>query len=150
MVNCHQGEQQRFKFKIDRSWRSSLERQLMESLQIDNEHGSLLNSRTEYGANSIPRIVAQQPGETNGSNNNCNSQGRRPRDLSQNDLQETNRVKRQRVMTGVEHEAQPHAAHHHGDDGPRMMEDSNLASQNVNARANNGIKMYFRSLNKRA
>ena len=37
MVNCHPGEQHRFKFKIDRTWRSSLERQLMESLRIDNK-----------------------------------------------------------------------------------------------------------------
>ena len=54
-------------------------------------------------------------------------------------------------MTGVEQEAQPHAAHHHGDDGPRMIETTILASQSVNTHAaNDGIRMFFRSLNKRA
>ena len=63
MINFHPGESHNFKFKVDRTWRTSLERQLMESLRIDNEHGTLMNRRTEYGANSIPRVTAQQPSD---------------------------------------------------------------------------------------
>ena len=35
----------------------------MESIRIDNEEGNLMNSRTEFGANSVPRISAQQPND---------------------------------------------------------------------------------------
>ena len=37
MLNKHQGDPHDFKFKVDRCWRSSLQRQIMESIRIDNE-----------------------------------------------------------------------------------------------------------------
>ena len=36
----------------------------MESIRIDNEEGILMNSRTEFGANSVPRINVQQPSDS--------------------------------------------------------------------------------------
>ena len=54
-------------------------------------------------------------------------------------------------MTGAEQEAQPQEVHHHGDDGPRMIEPTIQSSQSVNTRAaNDGIRMFFKSVNKRA
>ena len=52
----------------------------MESIKIDNEEGTLMNSRTEFGANSVPRINAQQPNDSNQQTTNrrireCDKEG---------------------------------------------------------------------------
>ena len=55
------------------------------------------------------------------------------------------------MMTGAEQqEAQPQVAHHHGDDGPMMIGPPIQVSQSVTRAANNGIRMFFRKVNKRA
>ena len=47
-----------YEFKVMRSYRSSLERQIWESIFIDDEHPEVrLNSRSEWGANKVPRLI---------------------------------------------------------------------------------------------
>ena len=66
MVNCHPGEEWDYKFALHGSWRSSMERQVMEAKLIDEtpvEH--LLNSKSEWGSNSIPCVVIQDQDKDN-------------------------------------------------------------------------------------
>ena len=57
-----------------RSFRSSLERQIMESIYIDDEDPEVrLNSRSEWGANKVPRLIIDpdsryKPGEQDQNN----------------------------------------------------------------------------------
>ena len=54
----HPEGQPEFEYKVQRSFRSSLERQIMESILIDEEKPeSRLNSRSEWGANKVPRLM---------------------------------------------------------------------------------------------
>ena len=43
----------------------------MESIRIDNEEGQLLNSRTEFGANSVPRVSIHQPTDNRSAKTRC-------------------------------------------------------------------------------
>ena len=50
-----------FTFKLNKSWPSSLQRQIWEAMMIENTPThELMNSRSEYGGNSIPRVSIQQ------------------------------------------------------------------------------------------
>ena len=56
----HQNEATSFTFKLDRSWKTSLQRQIREGLKIQQTDCDLLmNSRSEWGNNGIPRVVVQ-------------------------------------------------------------------------------------------
>ena len=57
-VKDHPEGQPDYKFEVMRSFKSSLERQVMESIQIDDEDPEVrLNSRSEWGSNKIPRLM---------------------------------------------------------------------------------------------
>ena len=54
----HPENQPQYEFKVMRSFRSSLERQIWESIFIDDEDPEVrLNSRSEWGANKVPRLI---------------------------------------------------------------------------------------------
>ena len=56
----HPDETPNFQFKLHKSWKTSLQRQIQEGLLIQNTDTDLLmNSRSEWGNNGIPRIVIQ-------------------------------------------------------------------------------------------
>ena len=58
------GESPDFTFKLDRNWPSSLQRQLWEALKIESTPTyQLLNSRSDYRENLIPRISIRKPHE---------------------------------------------------------------------------------------
>ena len=57
----HSGQDHNFAFKVHQSFKSSLARQIMEAIMIDQEDPTAkLNSRAEWGLNSIPRLVVHQ------------------------------------------------------------------------------------------
>ena len=63
-----QQEQPEYSFEVLRSFRSSLERQIFESILIDEASPEVrLNSKAEWGGNRIPRLVidpeSQKPGQ---------------------------------------------------------------------------------------
>ena len=61
MSNDHPGRQPEFSFKMDRSWKTSLQRQIHEAIRIEETDPSdLMNSRSEWGANCVPRIKVNQ------------------------------------------------------------------------------------------
>ena len=48
MMNNHPEEEPNFLFKLDKAWVSSLQRQIMEVIRIDDtEQASMMNSRAE-------------------------------------------------------------------------------------------------------
>ena len=54
----HPEKKPEYEFKVMRSYRSSLERQIWESIFIDEENPEVrLNSRSEWGANKVPRLI---------------------------------------------------------------------------------------------
>ena len=61
MVNKHQGAQWDYKFDLHKSWKTSLERQIMEAIKIsETPPDDLMNSKSEWGNNSVPRVVVEQ------------------------------------------------------------------------------------------
>ena len=61
MMIHHPGRQHDFLFKFEKSWKTSLQRQIQEAIRIEEtDPGSLMNSKTEFGANSVPRVTIQQ------------------------------------------------------------------------------------------
>ena len=55
-LNHHKDLKPAFSFTVDRQWKSSLERQIGEALLISNSpEDELLNCKTEWGCNPIPR-----------------------------------------------------------------------------------------------
>ena len=57
----HNNMQPKFKYKLHKSWRKSLQRQIAESLLIQEtpvEH--LINSKSEWGNYSIPRLTVER------------------------------------------------------------------------------------------
>ena len=59
---CHAGEDMpEFRFKIVRSFKDSLSRQVAESIRIDLRGGNVLNSRTVYSRNRLPRLELEKP-----------------------------------------------------------------------------------------
>ena len=62
MMNQHPGREPDLILKIDSSWRTSLKRQMKEANRIEEtDPSALMNSKTEWGANSVPRITIHQP-----------------------------------------------------------------------------------------
>ena len=61
-VNDHkESDKPEFTFKVHKSYTSSLERQIKEAIKIDEEPvDALMNSKSEWGLNSIPRITVIQ------------------------------------------------------------------------------------------
>ena len=61
-VNDHrESEEPNFIFKVHKSFTSSLERQIREAIRIDEEPvEALMNSKSEWGLNSIPRVTVVQ------------------------------------------------------------------------------------------
>ena len=54
----HKEAKPEFQFKVVKSYRSSLDRQISEAILIDNEPPQhLLNSKSEWGSNRIPRLI---------------------------------------------------------------------------------------------
>ena len=61
MINDHPGRQPDFSYKIDRSWKTSLQRQIHEAIKIEETDPSdKMNSRSEWGANCVPRVKINQ------------------------------------------------------------------------------------------
>ena len=58
-LNDHPGETPpKYQFEVKKTFRSSLERQIFESVMIDQQDRSqILNSRSEWGSNRIPRLM---------------------------------------------------------------------------------------------
>ena len=57
-MNDHPEGQPDYKFEVMKPFRSSLERQVMESIQIDKEKPEVRhNSKSEWGSNKIPRLI---------------------------------------------------------------------------------------------
>ena len=57
----HPGCTPNFSFKLDRSWKTSLQRQVWEAIKIEESPlNELMNSRSEWGSNSIPRVTIHQ------------------------------------------------------------------------------------------
>ena len=94
-ANFHPQEPPNFIYKQHRTWKSSLERQVGEAIMInETKPGSLMNSKSEWGHNSIPRISvirdnqeeAKSPNQspTDPPTNQCpNGKKRRPNNLLQ-------------------------------------------------------------------
>ena len=60
MMNHHPDEAPDFSFKLDKSHRSSLHRQLSEAIKIDETPvDELMNSKSEFGSNSVPRVTIE-------------------------------------------------------------------------------------------
>ena len=60
-LNDHKGQDHNFTFKVHQSYKSSLERQIRETILIDSEDPEAkLNSKDEWGLNSIPRFIVHQ------------------------------------------------------------------------------------------
>ena len=58
----HQGEDMpEFRFRIVRTFRDSLSRQVAESIRIDLRGEGVLNSKTVYSRNHLPRVVIEKP-----------------------------------------------------------------------------------------
>ena len=56
--NHHPNETPEFSYKLDRAWKTSLQRQIREGIKIQEEDQNLLmNSKGEWGHNGIPRII---------------------------------------------------------------------------------------------
>ena len=73
MVNKHPGEQWDFKFALHTSWKTSLERQIMEVIKIaETPHKHLMSSKSEWGSNSVPRVMIQQENDNNNREDNNN------------------------------------------------------------------------------
>ena len=59
-----------FKFKVDRTWKTSLGRQIREAILIQgSDPDTLMNSRSEWGSYAIPRVVIEnaRPPDTQSS-----------------------------------------------------------------------------------
>ena len=108
----HQGEVISFIFKVDKTWRTSLSRQIRESLMINQEDPSkLINSKSEWGAqNGVPRItiVDDRPDQSSTPNNSSPlHQTQTPLDLKKHPLQgipdlNPNKGKRPRTLAPPE------------------------------------------------
>ena len=60
----HRDQEPKFAFKLDRSWKNSLQRQIAESILIqETPLESLINSKSEWGAYSIPRLTVESEQE---------------------------------------------------------------------------------------
>ena len=60
----HRDLEPKFAFKLDRSWKSSLQRQIAESILIqETPLESLINSKSEWGSYSIPRLTVESEQE---------------------------------------------------------------------------------------
>ena len=54
----------KFKFEVKRKCRSSLERQIWEALDIENENNDItMNSRGEWGINIVPKLKPTENGD---------------------------------------------------------------------------------------
>ena len=109
-VKDHPEGQPSYKFEVMRSFKSSLERQVMESIQIDEEDPEVrLNSKSEWGSNKIPRLMIdpdsqyspgeqdkppadQNRGQDQDSHGEVKENGKRGHS-SQNQVTETQKVK---------------------------------------------------------
>ena len=94
-MNDHPGEiPLKYQFKVKKTFKSSLERQIYESVMIDQQDRSqILNSRSEWGSNRIPRLMVDP-----------DSTGQGQGDISRPDSEESgsNTVKvRDQVMTRI-------------------------------------------------
>ena len=59
-INAHCNTNPKFQFKVESKHRSSFERQVKEAINIDaTPSHELMNSKSEWGRNPIPRIVVQ-------------------------------------------------------------------------------------------
>ena len=72
-MNDHPGEiPPKYQFEVKKTFKSSLERQIFESVMIDQQDkGQILNSRSEWGSNRIPRLMVDP--ETTGQGQGENS-----------------------------------------------------------------------------
>ena len=78
MANCHPNTQWNFKFELHGTWKSSLERQVREAMLIDGtpkEH--LMNSKSEWGSNSIPRVTTGQDKDRDRDNGDGDAGGKK-------------------------------------------------------------------------
>ena len=54
-----------FEIRVEKSFRDPMSRQINEMVRITNFHGTLLNSKSEWNAPQIIRIIAQNESERN-------------------------------------------------------------------------------------
>ena len=63
-LNVHPDQPPAFEYKFHQSWKTSLDRQIGEALLINEANkDTLLNSRSEWGHNSVPRLVVHKDNE---------------------------------------------------------------------------------------
>ena len=107
MAEAHPDCEPNFSYKVDRAWKTSLARQIRESLLIAQENPEmLLNSKGEWGSkNVIPRLVVQdsrlQAEENDALPDAAPSDlpSRRPRnDLSQSHTQQKRRKRNESTV----------------------------------------------------
>ena len=84
MMIHHPQEDPDFTWKVDKSHKTSLSRQIRESLMIARENQSMLmNSKTEWGSgNTIPRVIisGEDPGTQSANNSSPNPPRSQPSD----------------------------------------------------------------------
>ena len=77
-TNEHSGSIPDFTFKLHKTHKTSLERQIKEALLIEHtDNKSLMNSKSEWGFNSIPRVRIEAQNNTNSPANTSSTSGRK-------------------------------------------------------------------------
>ena len=59
-----------FEIRVEKSFQDPMSRQINEMVRITNFHGTLLNSKSEWNAPPIIRIIAQKENESNPEKSN--------------------------------------------------------------------------------
>ena len=59
-----------FEIRVEKSFQDPMSRQINEMVRITNFHGTLLNSKSEWNAPPIIRIIAQNENESNPEKSN--------------------------------------------------------------------------------
>ena len=140
MMTQHPGRIPDFRMKYHSSWRTSLQRQIQEAIHIEEtDPSSLMNSKAEWGANSVPRITVHQDRDKHLiMGGQCKRQeaavsleerqNKRPRrDASYN---EGSMICQEQVARNPEamddHIQIPRTQHHQESKGPRKQDDRNV------------------------
>ena len=64
MANHHPGQVPAFKFEMHKVWKTSLSHQIGEAMEISrHDPTKLMNSKSEWGMNTIPRVKVLAPEE---------------------------------------------------------------------------------------
>ena len=111
-VNDHPSQVPNFAYVAQKSWKTALERQVGESILIDNEDKTcILNSRSEWGHNAVPRLTITRDNQdqpSQGQEDDEPNQGAHTQDTFQQDAKNDNQDrphKRQRTTREKESKA---------------------------------------------